>query len=323
MAGQDKPCSSVRPTRPHVNRAFSALDTKHVMHAARMSGRGRAPVDHPASPVTSARSGSAGRLAQRTAILWSVGLAAPALASADLDWVRIQAPEPVGVFEIARTETTVAQFQRFAQATGWVTRAERLGGGQVFEAGWVQRAGWTWQRPYGQPAQGDEPAVHVDAADARAFCRWAGGDLPTDTQWATAAHTEWRPTPAAPFKRGQRYRYPTGDSPQGAQCLGDCGEAAAQRAVAKNVGLSRGQGHARVAQTPLGVNGLFDMGANAWEWTRPDGWATGAAPAGEWRTRGGSWWYGSGPMSEDHAAYKPVDTSVVYIGFRCARALQP
>jgi formylglycine-generating enzyme len=239
---------------------------------------------------------------------------------ADIDWVRIAAPAPLGAFEIARTETTVAQFRRFVQASGWVTRAERAGGGQVFEAGWVKKPGWTWSTPYGRPAADDEPAVHVDVADAQGFCRWAGGQLPTDAQWESAAYTETRAAPPAPWVKGRTYRYPTGDSPEGAQCLADCGPAAERLAQGTFAGLWRGQGHARVGRTAMGVNGLFDMGANAWEWVAPD---RGTPAPDVWRTRGGSWWYGKEPMMAGHQAFKPVDTAVVYIGFRCVRPAQP
>ena len=253
--------------------------------------------------------------------IWLTVVNQPVLArnQVELDWVFIQSPAPPGPFEIARTETTVGQFREFARATQWVTRAERLGGGQVYEAGWVQKPGWNWASPFGRPAQDTEPAVHVDVEDARAFCRWAGGDLPTDAQWAAAAYTEWRTKPPAPFKTGERYRYPTGVSPQGAQCLADCGPAAQERAVALAAGLWRGHGHAPVGRTPAGVNGLYDMGANVWEWTRPESATAPGNRDAQWRTRGGSWWYGTEPMLENHAAYKPMQTAVVYIGFRCAR----
>jgi formylglycine-generating enzyme len=46
----------------------------------------------------------------------------------------------------------------------------------------------------------------------------------------------------------------------------------------------------------------------------------GATGAVERRTRGGSWWYGAGPMRAEHLQGKPSDTTVVYIGFRCARS---
>jgi sulfatase modifying factor 1 len=231
---------------------------------------------------------------------------------AGIDW------QPVGPIGVARTETTIGQFRRFVQATGRVTRAERSGGGQVYEAGWTRKEGWNWQRPFGgaRPPADDEPAVHVSFDEARDFCRWAGGRLPTDAEWVSAAYTEQRPAPPAPFTRGRTYPYPTGDRPTGAQCLDDCGPAVRTRAVNHGARLSRGDGHAPAGTTPAGVNGLHEMGGNAWEWVDEPPGATGG---GERRTRGGSWWYGSAQMRADHLQGKPPDTTVVYIGFRCVR----
>lgn len=242
-----------------------------------------------------------------------LGISARAAEPLVIDW------QAVGQLGIARTETTVAQFARFAAATGVVTQAERAGGGQVYEAGWVTKPGWTWRRPFGRPAQGDEPAVHLSFDEAQAFCRWAGGRLPTDAEWVAAAYTERREQPAPPFLRGRTYAYPSGDQPAGAQCLDDCGPAARERAVAQGATLSRGHGHARAGSTPAGVNGLHDMGGNVWEWVDEPAGATGKA---ERRTRGGSWWYGAAQMRADHLQSKPADTSVAYIGFRCAKPLR-
>jgi formylglycine-generating enzyme len=230
-----------------------------------------------------------------------------------IDW------QPVGAFRIARTETSVGQFRRFAEATRTVTLAERNGGGEVYENGWVRKDGWTWRKPYGggRAAGDDEPAVHVTYAEAQAFCRWAGGRLPTDAEWVSAAYTEQRIAPPTPFRHGQRYAYPTGDTPDGAQCLADCGAQAASRAVRHGARLLRGDGHALVTATPRGVNGLHDMGGNAWEWVDEP---PGAPATAEHRTRGGSWWYGAAQMRADHLQSKPGETAVVYIGFRCAKA---
>lgn len=229
---------------------------------------------------------------RRTLLLLSF-VAGPAIADPGITW------QPLGTLLMARTETTVGQFRRFAEATGRVTEAEQRGGGQEFDGGWRQRPGWTWRSPYGRPAADDEPAVHLTWHEARDFCRWARGRLPTDAEWVAAAYTEQREAPPAPFVPGRTYAYPTGDSPRGAQCRADCGagEPAAHRPVARG---------------PAGVNGLHDMGGNAWEWVDQ-------GDDGSRRTRGGSWWYGAAPMRADHLQGKPAETAVVYIGFRCAR----
>ena len=233
-----------------------------------------------------------------------------------IDWL------PVGRLLVARTETTIGQFRRFAQATGFVSRAERDGGGEVYEGGWVRKPGWTWRAPFGsgRTVRDDEPAVHVTWHEAQAFCRWADARLPTDPEWVDAAYREQRLAPPIPLETGRTYPFPHGQRAEGAQCLDECGPAAAQRAVAHDAGLLRGAGHARVGQTPAGVNGLHDMGGNAWEWIDEPRGATGNA---ERRTRGGSWWYGQAQMRADYLQGKPADTAVVYIGFRCVRDIGP
>ncbi len=215
----------------------------------------------------------------------------------------------VGQFEIDRTEVTVGAYREFVGATSTVTAAEKAGGGQVYEAGWVQKPGWTWQAPYGSPARDDEPAVHVTFFEAKAYCEWRGGRLPTDREWVEAAYTERRADPPRPFRTGLTYPYPTGETPEGANCLEDCGPSPGLDSSAV---LTRGIGHAPAGTTKAGVNGLHDMGANVWEWVDGD-------HGGQKITRGGSWWYGAHQMHRQHLASKPADTAVVYIGFRCAR----
>ena len=266
-----------------------------------------------------------GPLVRLTTAVMACALATAALAEgpgssftdprSGIEWVRLER------FAIARTETTVGQFRSFVQASGIRTLAEKQGGGSVFEAGWTQKPGWTWARPYGSqytPAD-DEPAAHVTYDEAQSFCRWAGGRLPDDAQWRDAAYREQRAQPPSPFERGKIYPFPSGATAQGAQCLEECGAASAARSVKHGASLSRGQGHARTSETPRGVNGLHDMGANLWEWVDDPPGLSGSA---ERLTRGGSWWYGTGPMTEAHRQSKPGNTAVVYIGFRCVRDLR-
>jgi formylglycine-generating enzyme required for sulfatase activity len=191
-----------------------------------------------------------------------------------------------------------------------VTKAEKDGAGLVYADGWERKSGWSWRSPFGVPADDDEPAVHVTFDEAQAFCRWAGKRLPTDSEWIEAAFMERRAVPPKPFIRGKEYVFPTGDSPTGANCLEDCGETPL---IDRSAVLQRGRGHAKAGTTAAGVNGLFDMGANVWEWVD-----TGDGASGK-RTRGGSWWYGADQMRKDYWSVKPKDMAVVYIGFRCVK----
>jgi formylglycine-generating enzyme required for sulfatase activity len=200
-------------------------------------------------------------------------------------------------FAIDRTEVTIGQFERYVRATGIITRAEKEGGGFEYVAGWQRRPGWSWRKPDGQTTSADMPAVHLDFAEAQAYCRWAGGRLPTGAEWQMAGFTELRESPPAPWQKGRTYPWATGDSPQGANTSdADPWPRAAPAGATKQ-----------------GVNGLYDMGANVWEWTTdsPDNRGR------ERRTVGGSWWYGAFNMKADVQAFKPADFYAVYIGFRC------
>lgn len=59
--------------------------------------------------------------------------------------------EGLGGLRVDATEVTIAQFRRYAQATGVVTATEREGGGFEYQGGWQRRSGWHWQRPEGTP----------------------------------------------------------------------------------------------------------------------------------------------------------------------------
>jgi formylglycine-generating enzyme len=198
---------------------------------------------------------------------------------------------PIAGFAIDRTEVTIGAFRAYAAAKSVMTTAERDGAGYEYAGGWVLRPGWSWQSPYGVRGADDEPAVHVSWAEADAYCRHVGGRLPTFAEWRQAAYTEMREAPTDGFVRTQTYTYPVGDAPDG-------------------MNNSR-QRHAAVATTKRGVNGLYDMGGNVWEWTAD-------RRGEEAMTAGGSWWYGPAMTRAEGAQWKAASFFAVYIGFRCA-----
>lgn len=204
-------------------------------------------------------------------------------------------PVPIGTFAIDRFEVTIAQFRAFISAKGSKTAAEREGGGFEFVGGWVRRSGWNWVTPFGETGRDNEPAVHVSWTEARDYCAHVGGRLPTFDEWRMAAYTETREAPTDGFVKGRTYAYPVGDGPDG-------------------MNNSR-QRHAPVGTTKRGINGLYDMGANVWEWVA-DRRADAALIAG------GSWWYGPSETQASQAQWKPTSFYAVYVGFRCARDLK-
>lgn len=147
-------------------------------------------------------------------------------------------------FWISKTEVTVAQFRAYCEepSQSEQTRQQRY---DPWNFDPLMSPDWGWPADY--------PMVNVNWQEARAFCKWAGGDLPTEAQWEKAA-------------RGTDGRiYPWGNQFDASLCRG---------------------GTPDILSTPLPAGsfpggespyGCLDMAGNVLEWVL-DAWTT---PGGE------------------------------------------
>ena len=137
----------------------------------------------------------------------------------------------------------------------------------------------------------NQPVVGVSFWEAEAFCRWAGGRLPTEREWEAAA-------------RGpQGDEYPWGDVWEDGIC--NSSEAGLEQTSA--VGLFP---RASTRAFP----GLEDMAGNVWEWCEVE-----ESGSGSRVIRGGGWLLNArGCRSADRHGDDPGGRSD-YLGFRPSR----
>jgi formylglycine-generating enzyme len=198
-------------------------------------------------------------------------------------------------FWMDRTPVTNAEFERFVNATGYVTVAERqpdpkdfpgvpqdklVPGSSVFHATlhpvpldnalqwWRYTPGASWRHPEGPGSdiqgRSDHPVVHIAFEDALAYAQWAGKRLPTEAEFEFAA-------------RGglDRNLYAWGNE------LTPGGKAVANTWQGQFPVKDRGEdgyiGTSPVTAFPPNAFGLYDMGGNVWQWCadwyRPDYYA--------------------------------------------------
>lgn len=179
------------------------------------------------------------------------------------------AATPIAAFWIDQTEVTNAQFARFVKATGYVTDAEKTGGGAVFmapKAGeaisnnswWHFVKGANWKQPNGPNSsiknKDHEPVVLVTKNDAEHYAVWLGHDLPTEAQWeyAAKAQEQVQSLDKAPHDEhgAPSANYWQGDFP------------------VQNSKTDHFAGVAPAGCYAANAYGLYDMIGNVWEWTQ-------------------------------------------------------
>ncbi len=205
----------------------------------------------------------------------------------------------VSPFAIGRYAVTVDEFARFVRKTGYVTESERFGWSFVFQGHlnddlvrgghvrpvpglqwWFGVLGAGWHAPFGPGSttrgREEHPVTHVSWNDAAAYCRWAGGRLPTETEWEYAARGG---LPGA--------RYAWGDElmPGGAhRCNIFQG-----RFPDEDTGEDGFTAPAPVDSYAPNGFGLFNVCGNVWEWCQ-DMWSPDSRAATNARVmRGGSY----------------------------------
>ena len=104
----------------------------------------------------------------------------------------------IAPFEIDACPVTAGRFLRFVEAGGYdepdywpgAAGAWRAGMGRPHPARWrrLEHGGWeTRWFDHWAALDLDAPAIHVNAWEAEAYCRWAKRRLPTTAEWETAA----------------------------------------------------------------------------------------------------------------------------------------
>lgn len=208
----------------------------------------------------------------------------------------------IGQFLIDRHEVTNRQFARFVEATGYVTAAEREGGGWVFRGGqsdwkYVLRANWS--HPLGPSSSiqkaWQHPVVLVSWDDASAYARWAGKRLPAEAEWEIAARAG-----APPIHQASDANYWQGEWPR------------------RNLLTDRFFYTAPVGSFAPSAIGLHDMIGNVWEWT-----ADRYDNASDLRVaKGGSWFCSANYCAAYRPGFRgksPQQRAFNNVGFRCVK----
>lgn len=238
-------------------------------------------------------------------------------------------------FAMSRFEVTVAQFRRFVDATGYVSRATQRGHSLAYDTrsgNFVRGSGIDWRSGYdGRQGADNFPVIHVTARDAEAYAAWLSEQ--TGAHYRLPSEAEFEYT----LRAGGTGRYPWGNGapPMGEGNLAGSKDVSPQGRHWNNAFLGYGDGWwgpAPVGSFAGNAFGLYDMDGNVSEWVA-DCWHKGyrRAPANgaAWVNpgcrnrmhRGGAW--SSAPLQVRSAwrAAGGVDVANALVGFRLVRQI--
>ena len=182
----------------------------------------------------------------------------------------------LNAFRMSCGSITNAQFAAFVNDTGYLTEAEHHGWSFVFwhqvpeyvgatqgvanSAWWRRVEAACWQRITGPQCtyasrHPEHPVVHVSWNDARAYCSWIGGRLPSELEWEHAA-------------RGGLgdVRFPWGDAEPDDERFFPCNIWQGQFPESNTTRDGYASTAPSVSFEPNGY-GLYNMVGNVWDWT--------------------------------------------------------
>ena len=217
-----------------------------------------------------------------------------------------EAPEhdvTVKSFELAKTLVTNKQYGACV-AAGACSPAHVSDGACIV---YFAKAGG-WGRGIELPASfrgGDHPVVCVDRDQAAAFSAWAGGRLPSESEWEYAARSAGRP---------QAYPWGDADATCALTVISGCGEGTAPV-------CSKAAGNTR--------QGLCDMAGEAWEFVADSyhrGYDGAPSDGSSWVDgdprgviRGGGWSLGARFARAASRSFYDQGSAYGNLGFRPAR----